>query len=119
MTTTRILLALALVAFAGTAGAGKEGTAGATATGTGGVISNDAMDQAFAGTLNGPDLYQKLISMPATILLEDGTIISPDTLLADGKVINIRMTPDGKVQDVKVVKPEKGSAASGGGSCNA
>lgn len=103
MSRFRILAVMALAAFSATAVGGKSGTPGAM------TIPNQALSEALAGdreTRADVGLYRRLMELPETIVLEDGTVVSPDLQMSDGTVITLTVAPDGTIQMVEIVRPE-------------
>ena len=117
----KTLTVVALAAFSAVAYAGKVGTP-AVGSGTGSVIGNDAIERALQGDISeveGVSLYERLLPLPETILLEDGRILSPDTYLANGSVIVLTVAPNGKITDVTILERDVSSGQPAGGACGA
>lgn len=118
MMTLKFLTAFSLAAFSVAAFAGKAGTPLAGSSGSGGVIGNEAIDQTLGGAAldiqGGITLYNRLRVLAATIVLEDGSVVSPDTRLPNGTVIILTVEPDGTIRNVERVEREPASERAGG-----
>lgn len=118
--TIRLLLAAAVLACASPAVlAGKAGVPGAGTSGSGGVLGNQALDDALGGSSpidipGGQQLYARLRALPPTIVLEDGSVVSPDTRLPDGRTVVLTVAPDGEVRNVRVLDRDPPGEGVGG-----